>query len=437
MAQLPQDYRLTCNRIFRHLTVYSQQRFTGKLHVPSIAGDGWDIYMTWGKLTWATGGPHPKRRWRRQHYLAVGATPNFSTIDTDRGRCWDYLELSRLSMGALSASQASRIIQGTLLEVLFDLIQAFEQPLQDFVSLQEPLTRISVLSGIGDGMQVQPHEGVLPSERHRFPPTWMATVMDLQRELQAAWEEWVRLGLFAIAPNEAPIIQEPEQLRAQTSPRVFENMSTLLNGQRTFRDISLKIKNSKDQFGGGRALAGYIRAGYVRVKTVEDIMASNVTTIAAPRPSTSRASLPAIVCLDADPKQQEFFKGLISQAGFAYEGIAHAYEALYKLSQDWFPKPSLIFISDSLPLLPHDEACRLLQRIDRLRQVPIVVYAREERDPQLQIDAESAGAAEYLCGKNFSRKRILSRLYAYSGRDTSTSGLGKQTLDASSKLTFV
>ena len=434
MAKLPQDYRLTCNRIFRHLTVYGQQNFTGRLHIPAPEGDGWDIYMTWGKLTWATGGLHPKRRWRRQHYLATGATPNFANIDTSRSLCWDYLELSRLSMGTLSASQASRIIHGTLQEILFDLIQTFEQPFKAFVSDEEPLTRISVLSGIGDGMQVQAEEGVLPSERHRFPPTWMMPIMDLQRELQAAWEEWVKLGLFSMTPNEAPVIQDAERLRARTSDRVFANMSTLLNGQRTFRDVALKIKNSADQFGGGRALAGYIRKGYVTAKTVSDISVT-AAAIAAP-PRSPRGSLPIVVCLDSNAKQLEFLESLICQAGFGYEGITHAYEALYKLSQDWFPQPSLIFLSDSLPLLPYAEACRLLQRVERLRQVPIVVFSPESRSPQVRLEAESAGVADYLYGENFTRKRILSRLYTYSCRTSGTGGLGSGTLDINtSKLT--
>lgn len=434
MAKLPQDYRLTCNRIFRHLTVYGQQNFTGRLHVPAPTGEGWDIYMTWGKLTWATGGPHPKRRWRRQHYLATGTTPNFANIDTSRSRCWDYLELSRLSMGTLSASQASRIIHGTLQEVVFDLLQVFEQPLAAFATDEEPLTRISALSGIGDGMQMQAEDGVLPSERHRFPPTWMTPIMDLQRELQAGWEEWVQLGLFSVTLNEAPVIQDEERLRSRTSDRVFANMVALLNGQRTFRDVALKIKNSKDQFGGGRALAGYIRKGYVTAKAIGDIT-SAAPSIAAPPPAL-RGSLPIVVCLDADTRQQEFLESLICQAGFGYEGITHAYEALYKLSQDWFPKPTLILLSDCLPLLPFDEACQLLQRVERLRQVPIIVYSQESVDSRIKLDAESAGAVDYLCGEDFTRKRILSRLYKYSCRASGTSGVGSGTLDINtSKLT--
>lgn len=441
MAKLPQDYRLTCNRIFRHLVVYSQQNFTGKLHVPAPNGNGWDIYMTWGKLTWATGGRHPKRRWRRQHYLTTGTTPDFRNIDTTESPCWDYLELSRLSMGTFGASQVSKIICGTLQEILFDLVQCFEQPLEAFITPQEPLSRIAVLSGIGDGMQVQPSEGVLPSERHRFPPTWMMPVMDLQKETQNAWEEWVGMGLFGITLDEAPVIQNHDKLRAKTSPRVYQNMSALLNGARSFRDIALKIKSSKDQFGAGRALANYIRRGYVTTKAVNDI--ANSTTPRTPATTIQRRhpahrSLPVVVCMDASGKQQEMFEHLASQAGFAYEGLTHAYEALYKLSQDWFPKPSVIFLSDRLPLLPHCEACRLLQRVERLRQVPIIVYSEAGQDKRARLEAEKAGATEYLGGDEFSRKRILSRLYTYSGRSTATSAHGAMsTLDVARRLTVV
>lgn len=438
MAKLPQDYRLTCNRIFRHLVVYSQQNFTGRLHVPAATGSGWDVYMTWGKLTWATGGRHPKRRWRRQHYLTTGTTPDFGSIDTTDSPCWDYLELSRLSMGTLGASQVSQIIRGTLQEILFDLVQHFEKPLESFITTQEPLSAISALSGVGDGMQIRASEGVLPSERHRFPPTWMTPVMDLQRGTQKAWEEWVQLGLFGISLDEAPIIKDADKLRSKTSPRVYENMSALLNGARSFRDISLKIKSSKDQFGAGRALAGYIRRGYITTKNIGDIATTSEHTVLQRQKRPTRRSLPVVVCLDADSRQQEVFEGLASQAGFAYEGLTHAYEALYKLSQDWFPQPSLIFLSDRLPLLPHSEACRLLKRVERLQQVPIIVYSQEARDRRAKFEAEKAGAQEYLCGEEFTRKRILSRLYTHSGRSTASSAHGAMaTLDAARRLTVV
>ncbi|MEO0949188.1 MAG: hypothetical protein AAFY11_13805 [Cyanobacteria bacterium J06641_5] len=218
-------------------------------------------------------------------------------------------------------------------------------------------------------------------------------------------------------------------------------MSALLNGARSFRDIALKIKSSKDQFGAGRALANYIRRGYVATKSVNDI--ANATTPRTPATTIQRRhpahrNLPVVVCLDASGKQQEMFENLASQAGFAYEGLTHAYEALYKLSQDWFPKPSVIFLSDRLPLLPHCEACQLLQRVERLRQVPIVVYSDEAQDKRAKLEAEKAGATEYLCGEAFSRKRILSRLYTYSGRSTATSAHGAMsTLDVARRLTVV
>lgn len=68
------ERRLTCNRIFRHLTFYHLQGFTGKITVLNQQGENWNFYLALGNLMWADGGNFPLRRWRRQFYATVSSS---------------------------------------------------------------------------------------------------------------------------------------------------------------------------------------------------------------------------------------------------------------------------------------------------------------------------------------------------------------------------
>ncbi|MEC4802938.1 MAG: hypothetical protein SAJ12_05370 [Jaaginema sp. PMC 1079.18] len=47
------------------LTRYSQERYTGKLEIQVQSGQTWSLYLQLGRLSWVTGGEHPRRRWQR------------------------------------------------------------------------------------------------------------------------------------------------------------------------------------------------------------------------------------------------------------------------------------------------------------------------------------------------------------------------------------
>ena len=58
------------------------------------------------------------------------------------------------------------------------------------------------------------------------------------------WEAWQRDGLEDVSPNLAPVILKPEKLREQTSLIVYRNLSTLADGNQTFRDLSVKMNRN-------------------------------------------------------------------------------------------------------------------------------------------------------------------------------------------------
>ncbi len=408
MTEFAQDRRLTCNRIFRHLVYYSQQGFSGRLDVRAADDVSWRIYIYEGKIVWATGGLHPRRRWRRQVRLVTGQAPDISRLGRHNAEpFWDYLELQQLARTTLSPDRVGEIVQGTLTEVLFDIVQAFELPLaRDAAQPPKPLMPLSSLIGIGDGMQVIPvREPELPV--HSLSSTWMPSALLLQKEAQAAWEQWVHLGLLNASPDSAPIIHDLEQLQGRVSKRAFHNLTALLNGNRTFRDIALKMKRSKDQFGAGSALAPYIQNGLVGYRTIGDVAEAKGPIAAKP------AETPTIVCLDTVPRHHGMMDSLAAKVGCSYEAMVDDIEALYEISRPSFPKPILILVSESLAALSAADACKILRRVERLSAVPILVYAEESQDTFRIRKTLSAGATEYLCGEEFNTERLLALFEQY------------------------
>lgn len=398
MTEFAQDRRLTCNRIFRHLMFYGQQEFSGRLDVNAANGAGWSIYMNEGKIVWATGGLHPRRRWQRQLHRATGRSPSFFSYNNSNTKpFWDYLELQQLARHTLSLDRVGTIIQGTLTEVLFDIVQAFELPLAQVTTRHDrPILPLSKLVGVGDGMQVNP-VGDTDLRRYYASPAWIPSAWLLQKETQAAWERWVSLGLMNASPDSAPVITDPEKLQSQVSNQAFQNLTGLLDGNRTFRDISLR---SGDQFGAGNVLAPYIHKGLVGFHAVGDAIER--------KPSDEPiAETPIIVCFDADRQNHSLLGRLAAGAGCSYEAMVDDIEAIYALSRSDFPIPTLILVAERLTALSAGDACRILRRIDRLRSVPIVAYSEELRGPQQIQQVLSAGATEYLSGREFNPQGLL------------------------------
>ena len=407
LTEFAQDRRLTCNRIFRHLMFYSQQGFSGRLDVSAANnGSGWSIYMNEGKVIWATGGLHPRRRWQRQVRLATGKTPgSFSLCNRNTKPFWDYLELQQLARHTLSLDQVGAIIQGTLTEILFDIVQAFELPLAKFAtSHNRPILPLSRLVGVGDGMQVIPVRNV-DLKKYYSSPAWVPSAWLLQKETQTAWEHWVCLGLQDTYPDSAPVINDSEQLRRQVSNKAFHDLTTLLDGNRTFRDIALQCK---DQLGAGSALAPYIHKGLIGFHAVGDM-------VERMHASESTTDIPIIVCFDTTRRNHGLLEHLAAKAECSYEAMIDDIEALYELSRPDFPTPALILVADRLTTLSAEGTCRILRRIDRLRSVPIVAYSEESCSTQQIRQTLSAGATEYLCGEEFNSEGLLALFQQHVG----------------------
>ena len=393
--------RLTCNRIFRHLAAYGQRNFTGclKVSVPGSEEPQWMLYLYWGRLAWATGGEHSRRRWYRQFCLATGKPPYMPEKTGLDRLCWDYQELYRLAQKTLSVEQAREIVRGVLVEVLFDLVQAFEQPLIARANGYSCLMDMSVLAGIGDGLYVTAHAGELPNDRC-FPPSWYPTIGSLRQQVQAIWQEWVTVGLASYSPNHAPTIRNLPGLRRKTSQKAFDNLVRLLDGTRTLRDISLRFRSGKDLLKAARSLAPYICKGLISLEGVGDLL----------EPPSSSASKPTVVCITRARHTLEQVEFLATQAGYQVTWLSHLFEALYKFEQEHIAIPTLLFATIDLLPLSEEEFCTLLRRLPALRSLPIVLHSRQPLSHDRQQELAAMGVIEFLYGDVFDAARLWQQL---------------------------
>lgn len=394
--------RLTCDRIFRHLATYVDRIFTGRLEINCpTAGLSWSIYLSLGRIVWATGGDHPRRRWYRQICTVTGKKPRIPAPDGQPEPCWDYQELSRLSQEVLTGGQVRTVIHGTLAEVLFDLVQAFEQPLLARVNGYGCLLDISVLAGLGDSLCPTPYLGDVP-DLERFPPHWSPTLESLRRQVRANWERWVRWGLAHHSPNLAPTICDTACLQRDASPAAYRNLCKLLDGNRTLRDISLRFKGThKDPYKAARGLAPHIRKGTIALDSVGDL------------PGSPTAERPLVVCVDRDRDACDRLQRLADEAGYQVVEIPHSFEALYQLERWEGAMPAILFVAADLLPRSGAEFCALLQRLPDFQSVPLVFHGREPLAPERRQQLLQAGAAELLFGEAFGARELCRILREY------------------------
>ncbi len=244
-----------CQRFFNRLETYHQTGFTGRLRLANSRGS-WSIYYKLGNFTWASGGIHPLRRWRRQFMLCCDRLPELSlarSVDESL-ECWDYNVLNQLlQQQQLSEQQHRSIVCGTILEVLFDLV-------------------LAIASGEGS-LKVRERAGVRPIDGGSIVPCWdwpQAQARDRVREL---WQEWSASNLEHVCPDRALWIRKPADLKARTSANLYEYLEQLADGRHTLRDLAARTRENFMEL--TRLLAPYLRRRLIDMVDVLDLSAGD------------------------------------------------------------------------------------------------------------------------------------------------------------------
>ncbi|MGB3311836.1 MAG: response regulator [Nodosilinea sp.] len=342
--------------------------FSGQLIWSAPEGHQWTLFFNRGQVIYGSGGVHPIRQWYRQAQArlpepdlsyqtlqkSLVANPTTSWLNG-----WDYRLLNNwLSQGQISQKTLQAISTNIVADILFDVVQTRETQYQLF--RQPALNPSQVPICINDS-------------------ELLSSVTDL-------WNTWLEVGLEAYSPNLAPVIQHPEPIRAQVSPGVYASLMQLLDGQRSLRDLAVKL--GQDVINLTQALQPYIQAGWITLVEVADFPALD-----GREPPIASCKRPLkIACVDDSPMVCKAMGQVIRAAGYDFLPITEGAKAIPPLLAQ---KPDLVFLDLVMPDTNGYEICSSLRKISRFKDVPIVILSGNDGLVD-QVRARLLGATDFL-----------------------------------------
>ena len=347
-----------------------QIKFSGQIIITNSQDLVWVFYLYLGRIIYATGGGHPVRRWRRN--LAAYCPQRIAyfneiqseltTISAEDCRVsWEYRLLSLwLDQEKIDREQADSIIKSTIIEVLFDITQAIEV-FCEVVKDNLLSTRLSLI----DAEQVI-------------------------EESSKLWTAWQQAKIADRSPNLAAVIRQPEVLKQKTSPQVYQNLTQLLDGEHTLRDLSVRMK--RDLVTVTRSLLPYVQLGLVQLVKVNDIPPPVPTSIANKLSNNVVAHRILIACIDDSPAICQAMENVVTNAGYQFVSEQKGLRAIAMLLSR---KPDLIFLDLVMPNTNGYEICSQLRQLSYFRYTPIIILTGNDGIVD-RVRAKMVGSTDFI-----------------------------------------
>jgi len=227
-------------------------KFTGKLIAKDQQGQSWTFYLNEGTILYATGGKNLVRRWQRNLRDSKSeseieeAFVSSQVHSTDKlfNLCWEYqLLLSWVEQQQLSSEQVTKIVQGIVAEVIFDVFEVENLVYQ---------TKI---------------------ENYSFPPLIMFSIEKMVAETYRVWQSWQQIKIANSSPNQAPLIDQLKVRQKQILSPDPQILSECLDGQNTIRDIAIAKRQSFVEV--FYLLVPYIKTGLIKLVEIPDLPVPN------------------------------------------------------------------------------------------------------------------------------------------------------------------
>lgn len=330
----------------------------------------WTIYLYLGRIIYATGGLHPVRRWRR-HLVAYcpERLAHFDKIQSELAQVkeeecrvsWEYKLLSVwIDQQKITPEQAARIIKATVTEILFDITQAMEVVCE---TIQDNLlsTRLVLIEA----------EQVI-SEANKL------------------WQAWQAAKIADRSPDMAPVIRQPEALKKRTSPQIYQNLSQLLDGKQSLRDLSIRMR--RDVVTVTRSLLPYVQLGLVQLVALDDIPPPVSTPVAQRLSKNIAPHRTLIACIDDSPAICQTMEQIIASAGYQFVSEMDGLRAIAVLLSR---KPDLIFLDLVMPNTNGYEICTQLRKLSFFKNTPIVIVTGNDGIID-RVRAKMVGSTDFI-----------------------------------------
>ncbi|WP_026732345.1 response regulator [Fischerella sp. PCC 9605] len=359
---------MVANKLMNEFKHYTELKYSGKLLIKSTKGSKWNFYYQSGQIVWATGGTHPFRRWRRQmaQYCPEIDLDNMQLCSQDVSiDYWDYRLLESLyAQQKIKREQMNAVVENTIAELLFDLVQQ-----ANFSSVNSDRNQ----------------EIILPAS------TNLVSADKFFKLMEESWKNWSEAGLANLSPNLAPTVHRAEQLQQQVSSGVYKNFVTLINGKYTLLDLAVKMKQSV--LSVSRSLLPYIFKGIIELVEVPDLplrvieVKDNYSITKSKTPT-----IPLIACVNDRPQVSEMLEEIIIHNGLRLINIQDAVHPLPILIEH---KPDLIFLDLVLPVASGYEICAQLRRISLFANTPIIILTDSDRSLD-RVRAKVVGSTDSI-----------------------------------------
>ncbi|WAL61483.1 response regulator [Thermocoleostomius sinensis] len=380
---------LNVDELNQRLQACHQSQFTGRLdiHNKTSQSPQWSLFFRGGSLVGGTSVLHSVRRWHRQLSLYCPQLLDRSREGTDLSQNWNQQTLVGLvQQGKMSQEQVVSVVAGNLVEILFDLMQLYTLQFDRLMHLTYRQ---------------------LPSETAITLPIRISPALIWQKASQQ-WETWQQAGLGSWSPNWAPVIWDAEELRRQTSLLVYHNLTTIIDGDRTLRDLAAKLKQPLVSL--ALSLLPYIRKGIMGLVEVRDWNYQTQSTHSSPPitppPVQVLSSSPLVAYIEDSRFDCIAMNQILAQAGYRFINVRDPVQALPILIEQ---NPGLIFLDLIMPVTNGYEVCGQLRRVSMFRNTPIIIVTSSDGIVD-RVRAKLVNSSGFI-SKPIESKKVLSVLH--------------------------
>ena len=233
-----------------------------------------------------------------------------------------------------------------------------------------------------------------------------------------AWEPWQQAGLVNISPSLAPVIWDADKLRQQTSLLAYHNLTTLVDGDRTLRDLALRLK--QNLLALTQSIMPYIRLQVMGLISVGDFrcdthfnQATNRMPETAGRKGGPIQTLPAsplVVYIEDSQIDRLTMSQILANAGYRFINVQDPIKALPTLLKH---KPQLIFLDLLMPVLNGYEVCGQIRRVSVFQDTPVIMVTSNDGIVD-RVRAKMVGSTDFLA-KPITRSKVLTILQKHLG----------------------
>ncbi len=349
-----------------------------------------NLYLTRGKLLYATSGVHPVRRLDRalkQH--CFNWKWGLESLQLSEDEPWEYQILFQgINQKRLSVLQAKLVIRTIVQECFFEL-----SSYADFQSEWKPSQK--------DALDISKIVALSSWE-----------ILSVVTKATNTYRKWETTELGNLNPNLAPV------LKSGINPPELSILEKYLNGEFTLWDIALEEEQLITEV--TLSLLPWFKKGVLEFQNIPDLPLPKVKQItAATSPqskiqsttSTSAQKRPLIACIDDSPVLAHTLKKILMPAGYDILSIPEPMRGFSQLIEH---KPNLILLDLLLPNADGYSVCKFLRDTPVFNKTPIIILTGRNTSID-RAHAKLVGATEFLT-KPPQPQELLQIIKKYLGR---------------------